>query len=150
MTVAEAPPRKGSRRYKMTISLNVLNHLGINFYSNVPAVLSEVVANAWDADAHEVTIDIDKGKDQIVVKDDGIGMTEEDINRRYLNVGYRKRIELPGMTPEGREPMGRKGIGKLSVFSIAQTIEVYSTKNPSAAVRIALAALLVVLQRRGG
>jgi hypothetical protein len=129
MTVAEALPRKGSRRYKMTISLNVLNHLGINLYSNVPAVLSEVVANAWDADAHEVLIDIDKEKDQIVVKDDGVGMTEEDINRRYLNVGYRKRNELPGTTPEGREPMGRKGIGKLSVFSIAKTIEVYSTKN---------------------
>ena len=80
----------------MTISLNVLNHLGINLYSNVPAVLSEVVANAWDADAHEVTIDIDKEQDQIIIKDDGIGMTEEDINRRYLNVGYRRRIELPG------------------------------------------------------
>jgi DNA mismatch repair ATPase MutL len=46
-----------------------------------------VGANAWDADAHEVTIDIGKEKDQIVVKDDGIGMNEEDINRRYLNVG---------------------------------------------------------------
>ena len=32
MTVAEAIPRKGSSRYKMTISLNVLNHLGINLY----------------------------------------------------------------------------------------------------------------------
>ena len=129
MTVAEALPRKGSRRYKMTISLNVLNHLGINLFSKVPAVLSEVVANAWDTDAHEVLIDIDKENDQIVVKDDGVGMTEEDINRRYLNVGYRKREELTGTTPEGREPMGRKGIGKLSVFSIAKTIEVYSTKN---------------------
>jgi nitrate/nitrite-specific signal transduction histidine kinase len=102
MTVAKASVRKGSRRYKMTISLNVLNHLGINLYSNVPAVLSEVVANAWDADAHEVTIDIDKREDQIVIKDDGIGMTEEDVNHRYLNVGYRKRSELPGTTPEGR------------------------------------------------
>ncbi len=32
--------------YSMSLSLNVLNHLGINLYSNVPAVLSEVVANA--------------------------------------------------------------------------------------------------------
>ena len=40
--------------YKMTISLNVLSHLGINLYSNIPAVLSEVVANSWDADAEVV------------------------------------------------------------------------------------------------
>jgi hypothetical protein len=113
----------------MTISLNVLNRLGIDLYSNVPAVPSEVVAHAWDADAHEVTIDIDQVKDQIIVKDDGIGMTETDINERYLIVGYQKRIEMPGTTPEGRELMGRKGIGKLSVCSITKTIEVYSTKN---------------------
>jgi hypothetical protein len=38
----------------MRLSLNVLNHLGINLYSNVPAVLAETVANAWDADAEHV------------------------------------------------------------------------------------------------
>lgn len=37
--------------YIMRIDLNVLNHLGLNLYSNVPAVLSEAVANAWDANA---------------------------------------------------------------------------------------------------
>jgi len=38
-----------SQDYTLTLDLNVLNHLGINLYSNVPAVLSEVVANSWDA-----------------------------------------------------------------------------------------------------
>lgn len=32
--------------YQMTLSLNVLNHLGLNLYSNVPTVLAEVVANS--------------------------------------------------------------------------------------------------------
>ena len=41
-------------KYKMSLSLNVLNHLGINLYSNIPAVLSEIVANSWDADAQRV------------------------------------------------------------------------------------------------
>lgn len=104
------------QRYKMTINLNVLNHLGIGLYSNVPAVLSEVVANAWDADAGEVTIDINRGKGQIVVQDDGDGMNEEDINNRYLNVGYQKRKEIPGTTNKGRKPMGRKGIGSCPCF----------------------------------
>ena len=48
--------------YKMTITLNVLNNLGITLYSNVPAVLSEVVANSWDADASKVVIEIEPGK----------------------------------------------------------------------------------------
>ena len=45
-------------KYTMSLDLNVLNHLGLNLYSNTPAVLSEVVANSYDADALEVKIDI--------------------------------------------------------------------------------------------
>ena len=48
------------KKYKMSISLNVLEHLGVNLYSNIPAVLSEVVANSWDADATNVDIEIEK------------------------------------------------------------------------------------------
>jgi len=52
---------EATTRFKLTISLNVLEHLGINLYSNVASVLSEIVANAWDADATEVHIDWDRG-----------------------------------------------------------------------------------------
>lgn len=38
-----------NEKYTMSLSLNVLNHLGINLYSSIPAVLSEIVANSWDA-----------------------------------------------------------------------------------------------------
>ena len=37
-------------QYEMTLSLNVLRHLGFGLYSNIAAVLSEVVANSWDAE----------------------------------------------------------------------------------------------------
>lgn len=116
-------------KYTMTISLNVLNHLGIKLYSNVPAVLSEVVANSWDADAENVEIEIKK--DKIVITDDGEGMTLDDINSKYLNVGYERRKDKEGaITPKwNRHVMGRKGIGKLSLFSIANTVEVHSLKD---------------------
>jgi hypothetical protein len=37
--------------YKMTVDLNVLEHLCINLHSNIAAVLTEVVANAGDPNA---------------------------------------------------------------------------------------------------
>ena len=52
----------------MSISLNALEHLGINLYSNIPAVLSEIVANAWDADAKKVAITIDKAAETITIE----------------------------------------------------------------------------------
>lgn len=116
--------------YAMTLTLNVLNHLGINLYSNVPAVISEVVANAYDADAERVDIQIDSHAGTIIISDDGCGMTTSEINERYLCVGYQRRENLQALTPRFQRPvMGRKGIGKLSLFSIARVIEVFTTKD---------------------
>jgi hypothetical protein len=118
--------------YRLTIDLNALNHLGINLYSSVPAVVSEVVANAWDADAENVNISIDSTAGTVTITDDGCGMSEADVNDRYLKVGYSKREREPGDTPiHHRKVMGRKGIGKLSLFSIADTIEVKTAKQSS-------------------
>ena len=115
-------------KYQMNISLNVLEHLGINLYSNVPAVLSEVVANSWDADATNVDIEIEK--DIITITDNGHGMTLNDINQKYLFVGYKRREERDAVTAQfKRKVMGRKGIGKLSLFSIAETFTVETFKD---------------------
>ena len=115
-------------KYHMTLSLNVLNHLGMNLYSNIPAVLSEAIANAYDADAEIVDITITE--DRVIIKDDGCGMTEDEINGKFLHVGYQRREQGEAVTPKfKRHVMGRKGIGKLSLFSIADTIEMHSFKN---------------------
>lgn len=118
--------------YEMTLDLNVLNHLGLNLYSNVPAVLAEVVANAWDADAELVTIEIDNKQKRITITDNGHGMNVADANSKYLTVGYERRRDpsAGSVTPKLKRPvMGRKGIGKLSLFSVAEVIDVHSIKN---------------------
>ena len=117
-----------SQKYAMSLSLNVLNHLGINLYSNIPAVLSEIVANSWDADATSVNIDI--FEDSIIIDDNGCGMDLTDINNHFLNVGYQKRSNGNKVSEKYKRPyMGRKGIGKLSMFSIAKEIDIVSRKT---------------------
>lgn len=115
------------RKYELKIDLNVLNHLGLNLYSNVPAVLSELIANTWDADSTEVRITT--SADKIIIEDNGCGMNESDLNKKFLTVGHQRRSNNKDLTPiHKRKVMGRKGIGKLSIFSIAQHIKIY-TKN---------------------
>ncbi len=119
-----------SQNYEMTLNLNILNHLGINLYSNVPAVLSEVIANAWDADADNVYIEIKEHNEEIVITDDGNGMTVKDANEKFLMVGYARREHFNGLSEKHKRPvMGRKGIGKLSLFSIAEIIQVFSIRS---------------------
>ena len=128
-------PPDSQEPFELDLDLNVLNHLGLNLYSNVPAVLAELIANAWDADATHVEIEIRRDsiaadETTIVITDDGCGMNDNDLRRKYLKVGYQRRQEPSGdQTPGGRPVMGRKGIGKLSIFSIAGNARVFTRKE---------------------
>ena len=119
--------------FELSVDLAVVEHLGEQLYSNVGAVLTEVVANAWDADATEVRIELHRDAggnvERVLVRDDGVGMSAEDLNRRYLRVAYRKRQEEGETTPKGRKIMGRKGIGKLALLAIAGRVRVETRKK---------------------
>ncbi|KGQ35331.1 hypothetical protein JP34_03695, partial [Gallibacterium anatis] len=115
---------------KFNIDLNVLNHLGLNLYTNTPAVLTEIVSNSWDADATEVHIDVNSDKSIITISDNGHGMNAVDIESKFLNVGYARRKDNREKSPNGRPVMGRKGIGKLAMFSLANEVSVFTkTQN---------------------
>lgn len=121
---------------KFRIELNVLKHLGIGLYSSTPAVVTEIIANAWDADAKLVTIKLDVDGDTIIVQDDGHGMTRDDVQGKFLAVGYSRRTSsTKDMSKSGdRRVMGRKGIGKLAMFSLAKSITVVTKAEGSDAV----------------
>ena len=113
---------------EMKVELTVIEDLGINLYGTLPSVISELVANAWDADATTVGITLDEGDvredTKIAVTDNGHGMSYDDIQEKYLRVGRKRRAEEPEKTRLGRKVMGRKGIGKLSVFGVATNAEI--------------------------
>lgn len=111
---------------------NTIEHLGISLYSQLPSVLSELVSNSWDADADNVTINFidDENGKEIIYEDDGDGMTFDELNNKYLVIGRNRRSEpSETVTQKGRKVIGKKGLGKLSVFGICDVIEVISIKN---------------------
>lgn len=117
--------------YKINIDKNVLRLLGAQLYGDTPSIISELVQNAYDADARRVWITINTTDAQtIIVQDDGTGMTSNEINDRFLNIGQDRREKYP-LSPNGRKVLGRKGIGKLAVFSLAKVIDVASQKADS-------------------
>lgn len=130
---------KTSEKYTMKISRLTVDKLGIQMYDRVSAVLAELIANAYDADAERVRITLPFGQylarkvqgrieDQgfeIVIEDNGSGMTKHEVNDFYLNVGYNRRTTRKDRTPKhDRRVMGRKGIGKLAPFGICHEVEV--------------------------
>ena len=106
--------------FTFSLSLSVLNHLGRNLYRSFTTVLGEAISNAWDADANDVWVYIDKEKNTFVVKDNGTGMTALDFQDKFLKIGYSKRKDGDIKSPKGRPYIGRKGIGKLALLSCAK------------------------------
>ncbi|MEO0535184.1 MAG: ATP-binding protein [Cyanobacteria bacterium P01_A01_bin.123] len=110
---------------------NTVQHLGISLYSKLPSVLSELISNSWDADADNVKIefhDAAEGK-YIEYSDDGIGMSFEELNEKYLLIGRNRRISEADLTPKGRRVIGKKGLGKLSIFGICNEVVIRTVKN---------------------
>ncbi|MFJ4650430.1 ATP-binding protein [Nocardia sp. NPDC088792] len=126
-------------KYTMRISRLAIDKLGIRLYDRVSAVLAELIANSYDADATEVEVLLpwgvtlagtvraaDEPAYEIHVSDNGHGMTAEEVNEHYLMVGSDRRVRTGSdLSRDRRRPvMGRKGIGKLAAFGICRTIEV--------------------------
>lgn len=111
-----------------SVSNNSVTHLGRNLYSTTPPALAELVANSYDAYAKQVDIIINNDKDNgyIVIADNGKGMCIEDVKDRYALIGRRKISDDPFEGMPERKPMGKKGIGKLSAFSIGEKYTVYT------------------------
>lgn len=113
-----------TKKYKIEIDPRILELLGPNLYTNIYYVLAELIANAYDADAHNVYIISEP--DAIRVEDDGHGMSYSKGGiAKYLGVAKLSRTnELDSLTDLGRQKMGRKGIGKLAALSVSENVDV--------------------------
>ena len=127
-------PGRSADELALTVAGNLVKHLGVQMYSGRPVpAIAELISNAWDADATEVDVrlPLDEPWDSanesqiITVSDNGNGMNWEMVRDAYLNVGRdRRKTEGKDRSPAGRRLQGRKGVGKLAGFGIANTLEV--------------------------
>ena len=117
--------------FRIKFDKNTIDHLGIKLYSQFPPVIAELISNAYDADAEHVKININYNNRQVIIIDDGNGMTYEEINDCFLVIGRNRRDAMKtDVSPvKGRKVTGRKGLGKLAVFGIASEIELISIKD---------------------
>ena len=112
---------------RFDISLTVLNHLGRNLYRSFTTILAEAVSNAWDAEAESVYITYDSENRSMYIVDNGFGMSRDDLQNKFLKIGYSKRDELGAHSPNKKRPhIGRKGIGKLALLSCAEKVVILS------------------------
>lgn len=118
---------------EMSFDPHTIEHLGIKMYSRAANAIAELVANAYDADATYVYIKLyDKNEFKIVVEDNGLGMSFDEINTCFLRIGRKRRAsDTSRQTAKGRMITGKKGLGKLALFGIGKNIAIETTKKDS-------------------
>lgn len=121
-------------RLVMSFDPRTIEHLGVKMYSRIPSAIAELIANAYDAAATQVDInlyDIQDGK-SIEVVDNGWGMGFDEVNDKFLRIGRNRRDEGAKKSPCGtRKATGKKGLGKLALFGIGNTIEISTIQKDS-------------------
>lgn len=107
----------------------VLELLAKQIYQSPLALLRENTQNAFDATLlrkhreaqYQAVIEIEVTPQRVVVRDNGIGMTREDLARHFWKAGSSSKN-----TEEARQAgvVGTFGIGAMANFGIADTLEV--------------------------
>jgi signal transduction histidine kinase len=100
--------------------------LGRQQIAGIPTAISELFKNAHDAYADNAIVDFFRSDRLFVLRDDGIGMTEEDYERRWLTLGTESKAAMGGeLGPPPkrrgygtRAILGEKGIGRLAIAAI--------------------------------
>ncbi len=139
ITMAAKKPTPAPREYKMTVAGQLFKHLGLQMYAGAVPAIAELISNAYDGMARNVWVTIPTDRpiqvsDDIIVKDDGVGMSFEQCNAEYLSVGRNRRSSGDDWTEpydglKARKVQGRKGIGKLAGFGVADRIEIRTVRD---------------------
>ncbi len=107
-----------------------LDLLGRQQIAGVPTALNELFKNAYDAYAENVEVDFFRKSNQLLLRDDGIGMSLEDFENRWLTIGTESKLDTKsGISKPVKDPskpirpvMGEKGIGRLAIAAIGPQV----------------------------
>jgi signal transduction histidine kinase len=115
---------------KFRARARTVDMLGRQQIAGIPTAISELFKNAHDAYAENVEVDYLRNEDLFVLRDDGIGMTEEEFVDRWLAIGTESKLGVlrdlpppPKPTEMDERPMlGEKGIGRLAIAAIGPQV----------------------------
>lgn len=116
-----------------SIDSRLLEELGENLVTRNHVAVAELIKNAYDADATRVELQFinarqdDEGQQsEIRIKDNGAGMTYDEIDKNWMRIGTTDKVRNPETDEYGRQKTGNKGIGRFSCRRLGHRLELTS------------------------
>ncbi|RMH85065.1 GHKL domain-containing protein [Pseudomonas sp. AOB-7] len=120
--------RKKIGDHPFTVEARVAIQLGRESISSSLVAISELVKNAYDADAEIVEISfegLDTKTPKLTITDDGDGMDKTLLLTKWMRIGTTHKSEL-GLSNKKRVYTGAKGLGRLGIDRLCNNLKLYT------------------------
>ncbi|WP_372502014.1 ATP-binding protein [Tistrella mobilis] len=115
---------------KFRTRARTVDMLGRQQIANVATAIGELFKNAYDAYADHAEVDYFRSDNLLVIRDNGVGMTPEEFENRWLVLGTESKYAPQGEKANAYRPsdkperaiMGEKGIGRLAIALLGRQV----------------------------
>lgn len=114
---------------RFTVDAGVIDRLGKELVSRQETAVSELVKNAYDADATTVTLTFENSQEiggTLIIEDNGLGMTREQLINGFMRISSTDKVSNPFSTKFNRKRAGQKGIGRFAVQRLGTKLTIIS------------------------
>ena len=118
-----------SEHVRFSVDAGLINRLGTELVSRQETAVSELVKNAYDADARTVSLTFVNSESiggNLVISDDGNGMTREQLIDGFMRISSSDKIDNPISPIYHRKRAGKKGIGRFAVQRLGSELVIHT------------------------
>ncbi|MDT0676997.1 sensor histidine kinase [Autumnicola musiva] len=132
-----------NQNVRFSVDAGIINRLGLELVGRHETAVSELVKNAYDADALEVNLIFEnawKEGGKLTIEDNGLGMTREQLINGFMRLSSADKIHNPISGRYARYRAGKKGIGRFSTQRLGTKLTVITqTLESQEAISITIA-----------
>ncbi|NBB29940.1 ATP-binding protein [Cellulophaga sp. BC115SP] len=117
-----------------SVDAGIITRLGNELVGRAETAVSELVKNAFDADANNLNvefIDTDTPGGTLIIQDDGNGMDMNQLINGFMRLSSSDKIHNPISPRYKRQRAGKKGIGRFATQRLGTRLSIISKTSES-------------------
>ena len=131
--------RQDKEHVRFSVDAGIINRLGKELVGRAETAISELIKNSYDAEASYANLifkDAYAPGGSLIIEDDGLGMTYEELINGFMRISSSDKIHRPVSPKYKRKKAGKKGIGRFAAQRLgSQLIIVTQTEYSEQAIR---------------
>ena len=112
---------------RFSVDAGIINRLGMELVARHETAVSELVKNAYDADATKVKILFKNSSTHggiLEIHDNGLGMTKKQLINGFMRLSSSEKLHFPMSMRYNRKRAGKKGIGRFSAQRLGKKLTI--------------------------